>query len=72
MATQLMSMQYFQTQQKPLVTEAQHNADKHYLFNIDVNQKCSFLRKKITRYSWVLVVIELVLSGFQCMYVTKC
>ena len=34
--------------------------------NIDVNQKCAFLRKKIARYSRVPVVTELVVSG-TCM-----
>ena len=29
-------------------------------FNTDVNQKCAFPREKIVRYSWVLVVTELV------------
>ena len=31
--------------------------------NIDVNQKCSFPSKKFTRYSWVLVLTKLVVSG---------
>ena len=34
--------------------------------NIDVNQKCSFLRKKLTHYRCVLVVIGLVVNGTQC------
>ena len=29
---------------------------KPNFFNIDVNHKCSFLREKIARYSWVFVV----------------
>ena len=36
--------------------------------NIDVNQKCSFLRGKIAQYSRVLVVIELVISGTRCIF----
>ena len=31
-----------------------------------MNQKCSFPREKFARYSWVLVVTELVVSGTQC------
>ena len=33
-ATEPMSMLYFQTQQKPRVTEVRHSADKHFLFHV--------------------------------------
>ena len=36
------------------------------LLNIDVNEKCCFLRKRFTRCSRVLVATELVVSGTQC------
>ena len=33
-AVQPISIQPLQTQQKPRVTKARHNAEKHYLFNL--------------------------------------
>ena len=38
------------------------------LFNIDTNQKCSFLRNNISRRSQVFIVTELVVCGYQCNF----
>ena len=50
------------------ISEARHNADKHYLFNIDVDRKGSFLKNTIVCYNRVVVVFELVVSGTQCIH----
>ena len=52
-----------QTQQKPRVTEAQHNAEKHFLFAFAVND---FDAKKFVINNEVLFVTELIVGGTQC------
>ena len=44
-ATQPISIQLLQTQQKPHVTEGQHNAEKHFLFIDILHESCVLFAK---------------------------
>ena len=44
-ATQPISIQPLQTQQKPRVTKARHNAEKHFLFIDILHESCILFAK---------------------------